>query len=290
MLQDCCLAYDGQLRKIVPSLLPPAPHSGHSQDGCYLAGGANCSVGLSAEHYFSRALLQIIGESTVFIAGTPWVPPGTTRAVGISSLTAKILCGRHNSALSVLDQSATKLFQSLQTIMDDINLRSLSRRDRYYFFSGEELELWMLKVLCGTFYSKNAASQRISLFADHSLDSEVVRGAFEAGRWPQRCGLYLNAGMNLGTLRYNALSFTCLTSVADKKVTGCRVGFAGIEFDLFIDPTAVIAEAPSYRPSYLVFDDSRKRHIVKLTWPEGTLNQTATFHSRPGPRPKHSKA
>jgi hypothetical protein len=71
----------------------------------------DCSADLSAEHYISKSVLQAIGD-TVAVSGVPLLSDGQEKEVGINSLTAKILCSRHNSALSLLDSAVGTFFSN----------------------------------------------------------------------------------------------------------------------------------------------------------------------------------
>src|SRR5438552_3125619 len=104
-LEQCCLRPGDVLRKHVPSLTPRPPATGHMEAGCYLSDDLDCSPDLSAEHPMSRAVLQEIGP-TVRVGGVPWLPSGEQKNIGINNLKTRILCSRHNSALSPLDAEA----------------------------------------------------------------------------------------------------------------------------------------------------------------------------------------
>jgi hypothetical protein len=153
----------------------------------------DCSPDLSAEHYLSRSVLDAIGSPAVAIDGVPWLAPGERKVVGIENLTAKILCIRHNSALSPLDQVAGQFFKKLRVIHADLQRRSLSSKRSLVIISGEALELWMLKLTCGLFYSKNAAMSGARLIDDHEIDERLVEEAFLRSRWQRGCGLYKGA-------------------------------------------------------------------------------------------------
>jgi hypothetical protein len=142
----------------------------------------DCSADLSAEHYISKSVLQAIG-TTVAVSGVPWpsLPGGEEKEIGINRLTARILCGRHNSALSPLDSAAGAFFEKLQAIEVDLQRRSLSRKHSFVLMSGEALELWMLKLACGLFYSKNAAADGARLIDQHQVNEEFVQEALLLG-------------------------------------------------------------------------------------------------------------
>ena len=178
-LLGCCLLASGHLRKRVPSLSPPGDRTGYSQSGCYLEATGNCSQGLTGEHYVSKTVLKTIGED-IAIDGMPWLKPGEQRIVSVQSLTANLLCERHNNALSPLDAEAGQLSRCLKDIHDDLGKRSLSRRRSSHLISGEMIELWMLKVTAGICLSF-ASRDGVKLKIDHIFDRHKLTQAFANG-------------------------------------------------------------------------------------------------------------
>jgi len=185
-VRECC-GPSGHLRKQVPSLIPPAPVTEHAQSGCYLA---STSPDLSAEHYVSKSVLELIGDTTA-IDGTPWLAQGERRKIGINNLTARILCRRHNTSLSALDSVAGQFAKRFLTILEELTRRYLSRKQSMVLLSGEALELWMLKVACGLFYSRNAAKSGARLIDDHLIDEQSVLDAFFRNKWKDGCGVFM---------------------------------------------------------------------------------------------------
>jgi hypothetical protein len=112
--EACCLVADGNVRKYIPSVRPPPPKTGFSQKGCYLGHTNDCGGGITGEHYVSRAVLEQLSEPVVAIEGVHWLAPGDRKVVSINRLTANILCSRHNSALSTLDDEAGHFFTHSQ--------------------------------------------------------------------------------------------------------------------------------------------------------------------------------
>src|ERR1051326_2721329 len=171
---ECCIQFDGTVRKRTPHLAPPAPKTNYSQNGCYLAHTNDCSEGLSGEHYVSQAVLAQLSDTAVAVKGAFWLPPDEEKITGINSLTAKILCARHNGALSGLDTEAALFLRRLREIRIQLGRKSLSRKPILSIISGETLELWVLKLACGLFYSKIAASAGgRQLYTDHVVDDSI---------------------------------------------------------------------------------------------------------------------
>lgn len=285
-LRYCCLLPNGSLRKETPRLQPPAPRTGRGQVGCYLARTMDCSLDLSAEHYLSRSVLEAIGSPAIAINGVPWLAPGEQKVVGIENLTAKILCIRHNSALSPLDQVAGQFFKRLRVIHADLQRRSLSFKRSLVIISGEALELWMLKLACGLFYSKNAAIGGTRLIDDHEIDERLVEEAFLRDRWQRGCGLYMKAPQGHRIPLMDAVSMAPLTAAGTHRVVGASIVMTGLEFELLFDPIGVnpetfSAERWAHRPSELRFEIERRAHSIALTWAPGTPPRLINMINRP---------
>jgi hypothetical protein len=246
----------------------------------------DCSPDLSAEHYMSRSVLEAIGPSAVAIDGVPWLATGERRAVGIASLTAKILCIRHNSALSPVDDAAGQFFKKLQMIHADLQRRSLSLKHSLVIMSGEALELWMLKLACGLFYSRNAATGGTRLIDDHELDGRLVEEALMRGRWQRGGGLYMKEPQGHRLPLLDAVSMAPLTAAGVRRVVGASIVMTGLEFELLfdpmgVDPQLILAERWVHRPSELRFAIQRRAHSIALTWAPGTPPRLINMINRP---------
>jgi hypothetical protein len=237
-------------------------------------------------------VLEAIG-SIVEIDGVPWLQQGEARQVGINNLTAKILCGRHNSALSPLDTVAGRFFTRLQSVQADLNRRSISMKRKPVLFSGEALELWMLKVACGLFYSKNAAIDGGRLIDDHLIDERLVWGALLHSVWKGGCGLYMKAPQGLWMPVEHSVSMAPLTALHEKRVVGVALTIVGLVFELIFDPVgvnhqAMLAEGWVHRPSELLVEIQTRAHSIGLTWLPGTPPRSVRMINAPRRRVEQS--
>jgi hypothetical protein len=156
-LERCCLR--GRFfRPPVANVNPPGTRTNYAHAGCYLSAvDDNCSQNLSREHFVSKSILEVLdvagGSRGVFMEGLPWLKG--RKALPPDALASKILCERHNNALSPLDDAALRFFRCL---MDLPRLLSTPGRKmhRLYMFSGIDLERWMIKLLAGLLVSGNA--------------------------------------------------------------------------------------------------------------------------------------
>lgn len=282
-VQECCLDADGTLRVKVPSLVPPGPPTQYANPKCYLSQSLDCSKNISREHYVSKAILELMGGE-IAVTGVPWQPPGTTVKYGINSLVSKILCDRHNSALSPLDSLAAQVFKTIKNVCDHLNHRSLSRRTAWHLASGEALELWCIKTLLGLFFSAVASKEGESLIYTYSVDVQGFAEALRLRRLPPDCGVYgrLVAGEYKGHL-----AWTPLFDDDAKRVIGIRLRMCAVEFEVFLDPLHVnfdaVRKEATFRPWNLIFSDGKRTHVVVLSWPdkpEGDRRHI-NYHIRP---------
>lgn len=285
---SCCYdKTDGKFRKCVASIEPPNPKTGYAHSGCYLRGTNDCSSDISGEHYFSATILRQISEvqgvsGGVRVSGMPWLSKGQTQDLAISNLTANILCKRHNEALSPLDQEAGAFFAALKRIFDGINSRKTNRRLLLDLVSGAAIELWMLKVACGMYFS--VASERGSrLSKTHSIDLTRVEKALFESVWDERGGLYFNGHDGSIVRSHDDVHFATLSDNEAKRLAGVRINLLGFEMDLVFDTTTTKPSdwtALTKRPSEIVFESVERTHHLLLSWPRGVPDRTLKFQAQ----------
>jgi hypothetical protein len=191
IMASCCLdKSDGKLRKRVKSLQPPSPVTNFAHPKCYLRSTHDCSEDISREHYISANILEQLGSS-ISVIGFPFLAPNETKSFAIDNLTSKILCRRHNEALSPLDQEAGIFFRELSLSLSDLE-KAPSRTHNIHLASGSALELWMLKTACGMYFSRIAAKDNVRLAGTHTVDEAKITAAFFENKWDDRAGLYFN--------------------------------------------------------------------------------------------------
>jgi len=179
---NCCLTAAG-FRKIPASTSPPAPKTGKSLESCYANCLADCGSERSREHYISESLLQYLNrDNDLRVGGLPWIT-SKEQVLPPSALASRVLCERHNSALSILDAIAVRLFQAF-----DEEGAAGSSQQLIYLFSGHDLERWLLKILCGITCSKNVS---LEVEADLSIPEYWLRILFGELQFPDEQGLYV---------------------------------------------------------------------------------------------------
>jgi hypothetical protein len=266
-IANCHLGLDGRLRKPVSSLRPPGTLTGFSHPGCYLKDSRDCSEQISREHYISKSVLNQMGDP-LRVRGVPWLRPDETLETSIGSLTAKILCKRHNEALSPLDAEASHFFSVLRTALLDVSRNR--RKPIFHLVGGETLQLWMLKVACGLYFAIGA-NDGIQLARTHAIDlAKVLRAFFERG-WDARGGLYFRAGT--GSVVNINPDIEISPLIKEKRFGGAVVSLHGLTLELLFDTTDTnpgIWAGIVRQPSELILKSKQREHRIIFTWPMGT--------------------
>ncbi len=167
-------------RNFVPKpalTIPPGLTTNKEFAFCYAAPFRDCKGKRSAEHVVSESVLYelVHGNSHVAVSGRTWqrVP---YQKIPISGTGSHILCERHNSALSQLDERMRDLFVWLRTVGNAGAIRKAR------LFNGHDVERWMLKVLVGTLYCESGPVCRQELEAPAFLVAPHLSGYASARR------------------------------------------------------------------------------------------------------------
>jgi len=220
-VSECCLL-NGQLKK-APANITPDPDSRTTPCiGCYASMLSDCAGKISREHFISRSLLDYMAvNNALAVTGFPWID-GTGRTLPPKALASKILCQRHNSALSILDDSAVRLFKAF----DNRGL-SESQQKLLFLFSGHDIERWLLKILCGAAFSKNLNLDRQ---VDLLIPRQWLEILFEDKEFPQASGLYICRDVGYTDRRSFDLGFRAISN--RERLTGFGLKVCGYELIL----------------------------------------------------------
>jgi hypothetical protein len=145
---------------------------------CYARSLGGCS-GISLEHVVTK---RIFGNSSSVVSYGMGTPDG--KRIGINSAGAKILCSRHNSMLSVLDDEIVRLANAAAEHWESPKTGSVA-------INGSLIERWMLKLIVGI-----AASGVIDRRPMIASDS-AIRQLFGMEPLSERFALY---GLSLPSL------------------------------------------------------------------------------------------
>jgi hypothetical protein len=184
---DCCI--QNQLADKKPKKIePPKPATGFANPKCYASSTGDCSVKMSREHYISDDVLRTIDTTgAVKVDGLPWQKDPKGQWISRASMVARVLCKRHNEALSGLDAEAGRLIRTIGRFNTDFH-REKPKND-IGFFAGEDIERWMLKTVCAMVASGNARGE---LSARRVVPNKWVEMLFRPAGVGEPLGLYLD--------------------------------------------------------------------------------------------------
>jgi hypothetical protein len=228
----------------------------------------DCDQQISGEHFISANVLTQLGGPKVKVNGVPWLAADETKILPINSLTGNILCKRHNEAFSPLDAMAGKFFAALKLIHNDVfDKKTLSRHGKWLLFSGEELELWLLKTAIGLFHSGNVAKDKTKL-SDTQTINQTCYEILHDRIFPVPCGLYVEP-IHIAE-QINQFQLQPLSDDAAQRMVGLRMTYLSFALILLFDPNITYGPSATgsktYRPSYLMVRNAKRTHIVMLTW------------------------
>jgi hypothetical protein len=256
----CCLKTNGVLEKLPANIIPDGPNSGFSHPKCFANADNNCSDTISHEHFVSETLLhQIEKDNTVKIAGSRWQTKEKFDIIPIPVLASKILCTRHNNALSALDAAIGYFSQTLQDYDDTTHPSVTLLQNEVRLFAGEDIERWMLKCLIGATYSKN--------FAQRSIKAECLDLLYGRIEWPSSWGLHIGM-ITPGQVVYHSDSFLIqtLTGGPNKLILMARFVLRGLPFNLVMGTPDSPKAMGIWRPSRLVFEAQKAEKVIEISW------------------------
>lgn len=193
VLAHCCLRPDG-LHVAPVSTRPTGERTGFAHPKCYAKGLHDCSRKITLEHYFSKAVLRLLSPGGLLEVST-----GNDDKLGgipVQSYGSRVLCDRHNRALSPLDRTGAWLFGGIQSAVS----RSTERDPPVRFVNGYAFERWLLKAACG---SRVVEKQQVP--------EQWVRILFGEEEFPDGWGLHVHvrAGQRLSSASFIQTEFGC---------------------------------------------------------------------------------
>lgn len=253
---------EGDVPKMGPiiSTKPPGPRTGRSVVGCYAAPLADCDGQLTAEHYVSKTVLKQLGKGFT-IKGPPWAPTDTR--VSAASLTAKVLCERHNHALSDIDAVAGRFYPLM---LAAVNGRDIGE----HVFDGEDLERWAIKLMLGIGASGNVTYPGIGKVTAAEVPEEHLQILFGEREMRPGCGFKFARlpGMESNTALTWHLNHL-LEGPEAGQVFGITIKVANW-FQFLTTPTVPVSELNGvhlhHRPGGFVIGVPKQQGHIKLRW------------------------
>jgi len=107
---------------------------------CWAKKHSKCKGIISREHVISAGIFE---QKTIFVQGFDWCK--NEKEVGISNITSKILCEKHNNGLSEVDQFGIDAVRIIESVLPE-NVQSISTSNRKDYIDGYNFERWLLKT------------------------------------------------------------------------------------------------------------------------------------------------
>jgi hypothetical protein len=226
---------------------------------------------MSREHCVSEIALREIsgdpGGGTIEVCGLPWLNGGT-RTLPTASLTARVLCKRHNEALSGLDARAAECVRGLDAIHDGFGDGQAATQ----VVDGDLLERWMLKTLCGSLASENMVNQVGDRVPGWQPSREWLDILYGQAPFRRGCGLYLARTNTEPTPFSRQLLRLCPLWGPDRQTSiGLRMWLFNLEYVLAMDDVVRhmserLLDHAVYRPSCIQYQVGPLAEPVKRLW------------------------
>jgi hypothetical protein len=251
----------------------PGPPTGYRHARCYASVDANCSSKISREHFISKSLLRRIElNNTAKVAGMTWQKPESFDIIAVKGMASKVLCKRHNEALSNLDSVITSLAETIHGFD-----KTTTSVDQNASFNGSDVERWMLKCLFGLSASGNITS---------TMKPECLDLLFARRHWPEHWGLYFS--MMPGPV-YHTDSLLIETRVDPSRnlILAANFYIQGLPLVLVLGKPADPRTFGIWRPEKLLFKFPKSEKTLHLTWDEGRsgapviLTRSGTYDGSP---------
>ena len=212
---------------------------------CWASSLGGCSE-ISREHLVSKSLF--INEQ-VTVQGFKWCKD-TPKEVGLANLTAKILCRKHNTELSPIDDAGAAAFDALRQSTRLANMRAKVRTTYWHVetfrINGPGLERWFLKTLINVAFGHEYRIGRDST-APGEPSPALVEIAFGKRNFEGRAGLYQVVHVGEQIQSSDTFKFTPLIKDGHH-IDGCLFAFRGFRFFLFLGPEG-LTMLPADRPA-----------------------------------------
>jgi hypothetical protein len=235
---------------------------------CWASALGGCDT-TSREHLISEGMWD---EPAIYVVGFEWCKTQPLE-VGLAGVNAKILCRKHNSQLSPVDQGGINAFRAIKAQAREIDERLMQSTAgwdiRTIRVSGALVERWLLKTLINIALRKGPNS--VWPGGSNGVPVELVDAAFGVQPLRRPLGLYVPASKGDRVDLQDRIEIATLLS--DKgSLVGAEFSFAGLKMVLAISndiPDRIVSQEVSalYRISRLNHKIAgRPSHILEFEW------------------------
>lgn len=213
------------------------------RSGCWSKALGDSEGKLSGEHLVSAGIWT---GPKILVSGGPWGEE--TLEIGVANLTSKVLCRKHNSDLSVVDDAGIAAFKALtrsaSLALGRMKLKPFGFPEWmpcWFGIDGPLLERWFLKTAINMCCVLRAPDERQWEFGGSAGDPplRLVRGAFGLDEIPKPLGLYIQArvGDAIGT---RATVYCEPLFSMTQRISAMSFEFHGIAFVINMAPTRIL--------------------------------------------------
>ena len=264
----CCQRIGSQPYINIPSVVPPTPITNYAHSKCYMRSTHNCSLKISREHFISESILsQFTGG--IVVDGLPWQQLNASNRYPSKALASNILCQRHNSALSPLDEAAGHFFREFRAAVVYATKKSMLKKTAYFLVSGDAMECWGVKTLLGIYHSRIASTEGKCLADYYTFDEKTAVDALSDRMLSQPLGMFVCHQQD--EVIEDTIGVSPLTNAKTHRLTGIRVAMVGICFDFLIDTEGAnpqfFEERTFYRPQLIDINGPKRTSRLILSWP-----------------------
>lgn len=200
---------------------------------CWATCLGECSDKMSREHLVSASIFP---QGQIRVQGFPWCM-NEPKEIGISELTARILCVRHNNDLSPVDDAGLAAFGVFKEIRRLSNVRNTMKPRRWnvvkYQIDGPMLERWFLKTLINISCDGEWPIGRASEVPGRPHD-KLVKIAYGREEFENRAGLYFLAKPGMRIESADTILFSPLVKERHH-IEGGLFTFRGQGFLLYLE-------------------------------------------------------
>jgi hypothetical protein len=259
------------------------------KSGCWAKSLGDCSGKLSGEHIVSASLWT---GPMIRVSGGPWGE--TPRDIGVSSMTAKVLCRSHNSALSSVDAAGAAAFATLGKATELTERRRVLPSHQWipwwFGIDGPLLERWFLKTAINVCLVLREEPEWELDATTGTPPATLARLAFGREEFERPMGLYMSARVGDDVDPVEGVVTEPLWTES-RRIAAMSFTFRGFRFVLNlhrqnilgIRPTAISSAEPR-KGKDLLFHLSRinanvgphRSHFIDFGWPGSTFDHFAS--------------
>lgn len=223
---------------------------------CYAGKLGGCSDVMSREDWLTKSVLDKIrnrgSRKTISVSGLWWQKPGAREDLGTSAIRSWTLCKVHNYALSAIDATGGRLFESAIQLADHIGQGG--RLAGELVVDGHTIERWLLKILCGSLAAKQYRDERRGKNVGIRPPLSWIEFLYNRRPWPDDIGIYFDGVV--GSFRLGSPTLEGEPVIYRQRICGYRLSLCGIRFSLLMEPLwpgALKTSDAIHRPNRILF-------------------------------------